>query len=419
MCFSPENHEDLIKQLRQVCVSHRPCCAVCEKEITKEPLLELPQLPLTEIFTRQVVKEPVGLFDQEFHLCSSCGHGQLRYLIDPKNLYREHYCLRTSLSATASGAADYFLSFINGVFGHESWDNVIDIGCNDLYLLRFFQKKARRLIGVDPVLATVDKKNVNKKFELIGDFVENVDWRIYLKGNKNLILSSHTLEHMADPMKVLKTLMATSSPETFYCIQMPILEPLIENIRFDQIFHQHVNYFSLLSLKYMLKKLNGQFIDSQLNPRHWGTLLVAFRKKRVDHGSQGKWPAIRIKDLSQRLLEKYKLFKSQMAFIQGKLSALREEQVYGYGAALMLPILNYHLSNGLADLKGILDDDLRKEGLYYLNMPVRIIHRKRIKDFRNKVIVLTAVTAVDNMRAILPKVISLRPKEVIVPCTVF
>ena len=61
--------------------------------------------------------------------------------------------------------------------------------------------------------------------------------------------------------------------------QFPGLELLVEKARYDQIHHQHINYFSIKSVCYMLEEAGAEIIDYKFNPFHWGAIMIAFKKK--------------------------------------------------------------------------------------------------------------------------------------------
>ena len=113
--------------------------------------------------------------------------------------------------------------------------------------------------------------------------------------------------------------------------------------------------------------------------------------------------------------ERYQVFRDNMAVANRRLEFFGDEKIFGYGAALMLPVLSYYLENDFSCLECIIDDDIRKDGLYYLNLPVEIKTRAALKDPRNAVILLTAIASMNNARVILPALFKLRPKHVIVP----
>jgi hypothetical protein len=93
------------------------------------------------------------------------------------------------------------------------------------------------------------------------------------------------------------------------------------------------------------------------------------------------------------------------------LETIKDEMLFGYGAAQMLPVLSYHLRNDFSAFDCILDDDPAREGLFYINLPVCI---KSPNDL-NLTASTIVITAQDNSRQILPKAVSLNPKRIILP----
>ena len=385
----------------------RTNCAICGAA-SDEPLIELPSFPLTGIYTGEKITTKIAFADQNFHLCTNCGHGQISNIIDPDILYGSTYCFRTSASKTAIKANDIFLSFINRIIGNQYFKNIVEIGCNDLYLLNSLSCKSERLIGIDPILKDSEQELSNSKITVIGQLFENINLKDYAPSHNMLVLCSHTLEHIDNPRAMLKKLFDYADDSTLFFFQFPGLEALVDNCRFDRIFHQHLNYISLSSLIYLLNELGGELIDYTVNPHHWGSLLVAFKKtkNKIDRPftdtNFGKISPAKI-------LKNYAMFKNIMQLTGECLAKLKNEKIFGYGAAQMLPVLSYHLRNDFSAFDSILDDDPAREGLFYINLPVCIKTPSNLNLTDSTVV----ITAPDNSRQILPKAISLNPKRII------
>jgi len=390
----------------------RTNCIICGAA-SDEPLIELPNFPLTGIYTGEKMEQTttkIAFADQSFHLCTNCGHGQISNIIDPDILYDSTYCFRTSASKTAIKANDIFLSFINRITGNRHFKNIVEIGCNDLYLLNSLSCKSEQLIGIDPILKDREQELSNDKFIIIGQLFENINLKDYASSHNMLVLCSHTFEHIDNPQVTLKKLFDYADETTLFFFQFPGIEALVDNCRFDQIFHQHLNYFSSSSFTYLLNELGGELIDHTVNPHHWGSLLVAFKKTKnkidrpfTDTNFEKISPA--------KILKNYALFKNIMQLTGEHLETLKDEKLFGYGAAQMLPVLSYHLRNDFSAFDFILDDDQTKEGLFYINLPVCIKSPNNL----NLTEATIVITAPDNSRQILPKAVSLNPKRIILP----
>jgi len=402
-----------LDQFNNVKIKKRTHCVVCEKKCGTS-LIKLPKFPLTEIYVDKKIEPTVGFVDQEFHFCSRCGHGQLINIIDPYILYGSSYKTRTSTSQSAIKAVDIFLEFVNKVIGNRKIETILEIGCNDLYILQKLKDKSNILYGIDPMLKNKYNTFDDDKIKIIGDFIENVDLKTL--GAFDIILSSHTIEHIENPKTMFENLITNSNESTIFIFQFPGLESLINDARFDQVFHQHLNYFSLQSIFYLINRVGGEVIDFNINTYHWGAILIAFKKK-----GDTKLNNVTIHDkqkITKKLIKtQYTIFKECMNITSIRLKVLKNETIYGYGAALMLPILGYYI-NGLLNIKYILDDDVNKKGYYYLNFPVQITLPAEVNNFKNSIVIVTAINSTDSARAIVRKLIDLNIKEIILPTNI-
>lgn len=369
-------------------------------------LIELPAFPLTEIYTRLKPTRKAGFADQAFHLCPKCGHGQLANVVDVDLVYEgsSHYFFRTSQSAVARESAEFFRRFIMDTVGERRFQTIAEVGCNDLYLLKLLKSSAARLVGIDPILKGKEKELAEDNVVAVGDFFENVT----LDSDIDMFICKDTLEHVSGPRRLIERLVSRAGEDTLFFFQFPLLETLLAGCRFDHIFHQHLNYFSLKSIRYMLNDLGCELVNERINISHWGAILIAFRKSRTKNA------AATTAVTPDEVLERYSLFRSNMAVTAQRLRLLAGETIYGYGAGLMLPVLAYHLGDDLSSLKCILDDDKRKDGLYYVNLPVRISLPEGA-DIRDSVVMVTAIASMNNVRAILRRLFDLGPKQIIVP----
>jgi hypothetical protein len=310
----------------------------------------------------------------------------------------------------------FFLTFIKRIIENRIFNKILEVGCNDLFLLKSLENRTNQLIGIDPVLKGKEQLLSSNKLVLYGDLFENIPIKKIGTLSNSLILTSHTIEHMENPKKFLETLFQISKEDCIFIFQFPSLETLINNMRFDQIFHQHLQYFSLKSFNYLLNELGGELVNFTINPHHWGSLLVAFRKKNKNTTNILKEVIRKKHEISnKRIKEKFQDFARIMAITHSEIASEDNDVIFGYGAALMLPVLSYHLNEDFSKFVGILDDDLSKENLYYLNMHVLIKDPNKIERFDNSTILITAI---DNYSKIIPKAIGLKPKKIILPLNI-
>lgn|GEM_PF-502060 len=380
-------------------------CVVCGGGL--EAAIDLPGLPLTETYCREPVENPLPGIDQRLMFCAACGHGQLGTQISPKVLYGANYCFRTSASATARKGTQFFLSVLDEIAPGRRFRCVLDLGCNDLFLLSQLKERAAVRIGIDPVWRGREAEREDLSIHVYGSSIEEVPLSM-LPEKPDLVVCRHTLEHIADPSAVLKLLLEAAAPDALFVFEVPGFDGLIGRYRFDQVFHQHLQYFSLASFRRLLKTVGADFVMHRENFHDWGAMAVAFTRSGAGNASGGNALRPTLANISRR----YELFRRQMATTSALLAELGGTKIYGYGAAQMLPVLGYHMRTDFRELVAVLDDDPEKDGIGYWNLPVKVMPSSRAKDLSEAAVLITAV---DNVQPIMTKLLARRPRHIICP----
>ena len=249
----------------------------------------------------------------------------------------------------------------------------------------------------------------DQSLRVIGAPIEEVDLGLRLEARPDLILCRHTLEHIGDPATVLHRLFPCAAEDALFLFEVPGLEALVNRFRFDQVFHQHLQYFSLASFHRLIRETEGYYLAHRINYHDWGALLIAFTKK---NGNMKKWKESFAKLELSIIKRNYNLFLEQMANMNHVLMTLNGSLIYGYGAAQMLPVLSYHLKNDFSSFKAIIDDDPSKDCWYYSNLPVPIQHVDKADALMESSIFITAI---DNVSSILVKLLKQRPRHILYP----
>ncbi len=382
-------------------------CNVCGNPNIEE-IIRLEKLPITGVYRDNTTPLVKRSFDQSLIYCDNCNHLRLANILYPEDIYSDTYYFRTSESKTASNAADIFLRFIRKTFNGIPFERIVEFGCNDGYVLKQLKSSDRKLLGVDLIWAGKENEFDDDEITVSGKRIENVDFNNYFdKNGPDFIFACHTIEHISEPYKLFEALDRKTSNDTVFALEFPCFDNLFENMRFDQIFHQHINYFTLNSVKYLLDSFGAELIDYKINYNHWGTLIIIFKK----NGNIKENEKLLINKIrKEEIRERYNMFKDYMRNTKYLIKQFNKE-IYGYGAALMLPILGYHLGTEFEEFVGIIDDNPLKEGMAYQNLPVKIISSNGI-DFSKSNILLTAI---DNRRQILKKLYDKKPRRIINP----
>lgn len=374
-----------------------------------ESLWTLPALPLTERAGKYRADHGL-VFDQELLISTRSGHVQLRYQVPPSILYtKSEYLFRTGNSASAVAGADFFVEFVKSVASRpEGYRSLVDVGGNDLYVAKQLKQLARDRAVIDPVCAAIDGQVVDG-ISVFGRLGEEIDLASDLP-TPDILVCRHTLEHVTEPRTMMAQWLEQCSPECLFFIEIPCFENLLESLRLDAIMHQHVQYFDLSTLKWMIWSLGGEYITHRYHHQVscGGALMVAFRKatKQIEAPLQ-----ISVNEKISHIKTRIALFEQQMTVAHGLLEKL-PQPAFGFGAGLMLATLGYHLKTDFSGLECILDDDESKHEMQYENVDVRVCSTSVVKPPANSSFVITSLEA---MRPIYRRLLDFKPRRILSP----
>jgi len=370
-------------------------------------LWKLPKLPLTERFGRYDQNHGLA-FDNELLISLPTGHVQLRNQPDPKIVYgSSRYSFRTGGSDKSRKGVDFFLAYFQQFAAGRYYESVVDVGGNDLYVARNLGGVAKNRTVVDPICASIDGQTVDG-IKVFGRFVEEVDFSSDLPV-PDLVISRHTLEHVANPRQLVDQWFRQCSEDCLYVVEVPCFENLVEALRFDAIIHQHVHYFDLVSFQRLIWECGSEYLGHSFNHQGscGGALLIAFRRAK----SKQAEPKIELESRIARFERRIALYRTQMAMLSEQLDAL-PKPVYGYGASLMLATVGYHLQTDFSHLTCVLDDDVARDGTTYENLPVTVRHTAKVCPAPNSSYLITSL---ENIRPIYRRILELTPRRILVP----
>jgi hypothetical protein len=370
-------------------------------------LWELPVLPLTERFGPYDPNHKLA-FDQELLISLPTGHVQLRNQVDPKILYNSaEYSFRTGGSDKSRRDVNFFHAYLQQFTAGRSFKSAVDAGGNDLFVIRGLTGMAKHCAVVDPICASIDGQTIDG-IEVFGRFVEDVDFSRDMPP-PDLVVCRHTLEHITNPRQVIDQWFRQCAEDCLYVVEIPCFENLVESLRFDAVFHQHVHYFDLSSFQRLIWECGGEHLGHTFNYQGscGGALLVAFRRAKTKQVKPEIELASRIAGFERRIA----LYKTQMAVMKELLDAI-PGPVYGYGASLMLATLGYHLQTDFSQLTCVLDDDVARDGVTYENIPVTVRHTAKVAPAPDSSYLITSL---ENIRPIYRRILELMPRRILVP----
>jgi len=391
-------------------------CPICDSGSISR-VAYLPGYPLTEFFSQTVIDEGDGYrLDQALLVCENCAHVFLERQIESTLLYGNHYQTRSAGSSGSVKALERLVHFMQGFEDIGTFDLCIDVGANDGTLLKKLPGYGfmGRRVGIDP-----SSLNWSDGIEGHTCFAEEVDFNSIVSGtDAALLIASHVLEHVSDPVGLFRTLASSMRSRDRLLVQFPALEPMGAQLRFDQVHHQHYHYFSWSSFREILRLSGLEAVAVDIDWDHYGSATCLLkRSSRSDltlevNAWNDAWTGlgglrgIAFGDLQER-------FQTFVNFQKSVDLSLTSTSFLALGAGLMSPIVFYHLPRGRDNCISIIDDDEDKWGRRYCGTPSVI--GEVPKSLSGKTVLISGAVSKIAGRALTARAFDLDARSVVVP----
>jgi len=255
-------------------------CRMCDSEDLYE-FLDLGFAPPSDrILTLEELKEPEILFPLKVSQCKNCGLTQLNYAVNPKYLYGEKYKYESSITET--GKKHYFLmaDSITQKFELEKDSFVIDIGSNVGVLLEGFKKNGMKVLGIDPapkICEIANKRGIETWQKFLN--LEVAREIISKKGQAKIITGTNIFAHIDDKEDLMKGIDVLLDEKGILVFEVPYLVDLIENLAYDTIYLEHLEYLSIKPLVGFFEKHNMDLFDVERYEIHGKSIRIFVCRK--------------------------------------------------------------------------------------------------------------------------------------------
>ena len=251
-------------------------CRLCNSSKSKT-VLDFKDTPVGDDYTYSPSKKK--LYPLKINMCMDCSFLQLSKSINPNILYGDYlYVTKTSL-----GLPKHFKNLALKLKREKvlfKGCKVLEIGSNDGTLLNFLKLLGAKVLGVDPAANKRDNHNIETINKLFDYKLSNKIKKQY--GEFDLIIANNVIANVDDLNDIFNGIKNLLKSGGYFVMETFSLAGLVKNTLIDNIYHEHLSYFTIKPLIRFLKKkkLYPYFIDHI--KMKGGSLRLIFKK---DHAA--------------------------------------------------------------------------------------------------------------------------------------
>lgn len=344
-------------------------CRVCDST-NLVPAIDLGLQPWCNNFLK---KEEVGrepFYPLRVVYCHECGTTQLDYTVKKEVMFGDH----TYLSGVTKSLGEHFRHIAVEVddrfFKETPGKSVLDIGSNDGTQLKHFQQLGYEVLGVESSKTTA--KIAQEAGVPTHNAFFNLETARSLGKKFHAINAAGVFFHLEELHSVTDGIRESLREDGVFVVQFLYMKRIVDNLAFDQIYHEHLLYYNLRPLARLLERHGLAMFDAYLAPIHGGS-MIAF----VTHKSRGLAPSARLQELQAaedregsnryetylKFAERIKEFKVQnLAYLQAAKAA--GKRVWGFGAPVKGNTMLNYFGVGPELIECLVERNELRRGLY-------------------------------------------------------
>ena len=381
----------LDEEKNQLLKNYKFKCRSCENDQLKR-VVSLGYQPLANNLLNNK-NEKDELYPLEVNYCPNCHNCQLSVVVDPKKMFSNYLYLSSTSKTFRKHFEIAAKKYVKEFKLSPKKSYIIDVGSNDGVALKPFKDlNFKKILGIEPAKNLAKLAN-REKIRTYNGFLDEKSLK-KIKKNADIVLASNVFAH-SDKLKTMAECMFKLIKKNgTIIIEVQYLLNTLKDLTFDNIYHEHYNYWSLTSLVTFFSRFKSKIYKAEKINTHGGSLRIYVKKN----------PKIQIEKSVKSLLieeEKFgiKKYKTYQNFakkvykirnnVRKNISELKKNnsKIIGYGSpAKATTALNFF---GISkEIDCIVEDNKLKHGKFLPGMKIPIVSKSHIKDKPDCAVVL-------------------------------
>lgn len=227
------------------------------------------------------IKAPLDLV-----MCKQCSLIQLRHTAPQELLYSRHYWYRSGVTQTMRDALRDVSATIECMVNLKAGDVVLDIGANDGTLLASFDVPDLIKVGCEPANNLIEMLSKHTEY-VMHDFWSSERYNQLAQGwgigKAKIITALGMFYDLEDPNSFINDIQKTLAEDGIFVAQLMCLASMLKKNDLGNICHEHIEYYSYKSLRYMFEKNGLEIFKIEENSVNGGSYRIFAR--HLDKGS--------------------------------------------------------------------------------------------------------------------------------------
>jgi SAM-dependent methyltransferase len=326
----------------------------------------------------QVGREP--FYPLRVFYCNACRTAQLDYTVPKEVMFGDH----TYLSGVTKSLSSHFKNIAEETLARFFADRegaataVLDVGSNDGTQLKHFQRHGCDVLGVESSKTTAAMAvaagvpTVNRFFN--AELAAELGRKFHIINAAGVFFHLEELHSAADGIKL------ALADDGVFVVQFLYMKRIVENLAFDQIYHEHLLYYNLRTIETLLERHGLQTFDAYLAPIHGGSMIayvthrgrrepsVRLEALRAQEDAAGANELTTYLDFAKRI----EVMREQnLDYLQRQKAA--GKRIYGMGAPVKGNTLLNYFGVGTQYLDCLVEKNALRDGLISPGMHIPVV----------------------------------------------
>ena len=329
----------------------------------------------------------------EMNYCRDCHNCQLSVVVDAKKMFTNYLYLSSTSKAFRQHFENATKKYIDELKLSPKKSYIIDIGSNDGVGLKPFKNlKFKNILGIESAknLAKIANK---EKIKTFNGFLDKKSMK-KIKKNADLVLASNVFAHSNELKIMAECMLELIKKNGTIIIEVQYLLNTLKDLTFDNIYHEHYNYWSLTSLVTFFSRLRAKIYKAEKIDTHGGSLRIYVKKNSNTKVEKSVKSLLNEEEkFGIKNYQTYQAFAKKVYKIRDNVRKnilnlkKNNSKIIGYGSpAKATTALNFY---GISkEIEFIVEDNRLKHGKFLPGMKIPITSKSNIKQKPDYALVL-------------------------------